>query len=580
MGINEVFSSLKEIFPQVDFRALRAVAIENANDLDAAVNVVLNEVLPIWNSRPAKVQSPTTEVIPEEHQRVGKEVKAQPLPAAEFSDDEDANITGQRVFLHEKSPLLEHTNTLKSSPAAGSTDVENASNTDQTVFTSAAFHEVSAMVDDTDSLQNVLASLDVDQETGRQEQEYVNTGCKEIETHNVDVRLQQFSSGMTANSDHEKEGIVDCSINMPYEWKDFSFSQTDDLVDSLFVGESSIVQLDPHSPEHVLETVQSKEDDCFYDLADDVKESTTNSIWNIDVLEESIEDAKHNKKTLFSAMESVMALMREVELEEKAVDRVTEEAARGGQDIMVKVEELKQMLAHAKDANDMHAGEVYGEKAILATEVRELQCRLLGLSDERDKSLAILDEMRETLEARLAGAAESRKMAENEKLEKEESARKALAEQEAIMEKVVEESKALQQAAEENSKLREFLMDRGHIVDMLQGEISVICQDVKLLKEKFDERLPLSQSVSSSQTSCILASSSSSLKSVASGLLLERVVSVGSSESPKTPERASSVASVDGLSPKCRLENGTVEVNKQALMDDGWEVFDEDLSEH
>lgn len=40
-----------------------------------------------------------------------------------------------------------------------------------------------------------------------------------------------------------------------------------------------------------------------------------------------------------------------------------------------------------------HAGEVYGEKAILATELRELQSRLLSLSDERDKSLCILDEV-------------------------------------------------------------------------------------------------------------------------------------------------------------------------------------------
>lgn len=40
-----------------------------------------------------------------------------------------------------------------------------------------------------------------------------------------------------------------------------------------------------------------------------------------------------------------------------------------------------------------HAGEVYGEKAILATELKELQSRLLGLSDERDRSLAILDEV-------------------------------------------------------------------------------------------------------------------------------------------------------------------------------------------
>lgn len=40
-----------------------------------------------------------------------------------------------------------------------------------------------------------------------------------------------------------------------------------------------------------------------------------------------------------------------------------------------------------------HVGEVYGEKAILATEVRELQSRLLSLSDERVKALAILDEV-------------------------------------------------------------------------------------------------------------------------------------------------------------------------------------------
>jgi len=44
-----------------------------------------------------------------------------------------------------------------------------------------------------------------------------------------------------------------------------------------------------------------------------------------------------------------------------------------------------------------HAGEVYGEKAILATELKELQSRLLSLSDERDKSLAILDEVLCTL---------------------------------------------------------------------------------------------------------------------------------------------------------------------------------------
>ncbi|VVA89815.1 unnamed protein product [Arabis nemorensis] len=239
---------------------------------------------------------------------------------------------------------------------------------------------------------------------------------------------------------------------------------------------------------------------------------------SVEHLEEIIEDAKSNKrselcslvlrsrkadrnKTLLTVMDSVMNLMKEVELQENDAEKLKVEAAMGGLDTLEKVEELKKMLEHAKEANDMHAGEVYGEKSILATELRELENRLLSLSEERNKSLSVLDEMRETLEIRLAAALELKKAAEQEKKEKEDSALKALAEQEAFMEKVAQESKLLQEEAEENSKLREFLMDRGRIVDSLQGEISVICQDVKLLKEKFDKRVSLTESISSQTSS-------------------------------------------------------------------------------
>lgn len=242
--------------------------------------------------------------------------------------------------------------------------------------------------------------------------------------------------------------------------------------------------------------------------------SQSSQIHSIDVLEEIIGDARNNKKTLFMAMDSVISLMRDVELKEQAAEQAKKEAAIGGTHILDKVEELKQMLPHAKEANDMHAGEVYGEKAILATELRELQSRVLSLSIERDKSLAVLDEMRHTLKVRLATAENAIKSAEQEKLEKEKVACKALAEQELIMEKVVQESRILRKQAEDNEKLREFLADRGHFVDMLQGEIAVICQDVRLLKEKFDEHIPLSKSLFSSQTSFILASSNTSFKSL------------------------------------------------------------------
>ncbi|CAM8889415.1 unnamed protein product [Rhodiola kirilowii] len=88
------------------------------------------------------------------------------------------------------------------------------------------------------------------------------------------------------------------------------------------------------------------------------------------------------------------------------------------------------------------------------------------------------------------------------------------------MNNIVQEAKILQLEAEENSKLREFLVDRGRTVDALHGEISVICQDVKSLKSKFDMRVPLSESVSSAETTCILASSSSSSKRSISSLIV------------------------------------------------------------
>lgn len=117
-----------------------------------------------------------------------------------------------------------------------------------------------------------------------------------------------------------------------------------------------------------------------------------------------------------------------------------------------------------------------------------------------------------------------------------------------------------------------------------RGEISVICQDVRHLKEKFDKKLPLSQSLSSSQTSCILASSGSSLKSTAfnsalfclpsndipSDLAYEKGVS------PTTSKEGSRASSVGSLSSES-LEEGGREINySKAFSDDGWDVFDKD----
>lgn len=61
--------------------------------------------------------------------------------------------------------------------------------------------------------------------------------------------------------------------------------------------------------------------------------------------------------------------------------------------------------------------------------------------------------MRQALEVRLAEAENEIKSAEQEKIEKEKAAMKALADQELIMDKVVQESKFLKQQAEDNAKV-------------------------------------------------------------------------------------------------------------------------------
>ncbi|XP_050111076.1 uncharacterized protein LOC126589734 isoform X2 [Malus sylvestris] len=622
MGFNAVFGCLKEVFPQVDFRILRAIAIEHPFDADAAVLDVLTQ-----QKEKGKLLM---------HQQVIKE-SGVPEPGPAAGDDHTSGSS------HGNPTLVKQVDSLQNGPVQSDADTSTGSeavisdvkgmNFDVQVgqqqsasgMTSLSMPEKDAvngtLVDVLPKWKSFYFPVNCDYES------VLHETRDKVESFAVDSSFPEhapnapqcdippeFSSGPLLADDEVESFAVDSSFpehapnapqcdippehapNAPQSDIPPEFSSgpllADDEVESLAV-DSSFPEHAPNAPQCDIrpefssgplladDNLQASgpldhtsEKDCSpREMVDnDIEETATNSVCNIDVLEEIIEDSKHNKKTLFSAMESVISMMREVEVQEKAVDIVQEEASRGGLDIMVKVEELKQMLAHAKDANDMHAGEVFGEKAILATEARELQSRLLNLSDERDKSLAILNEMRGTLEERLDAAAEARRLAEQDKLEKEECARKALAEQEAEMEKVVQESKILQQQAEENSKLREFLMDRGRIVDMLQGEISVICHDVRLLKEKFDERVPLSESVSSSQTSCILASSGSSMKSVAFDLVPERL------ELPKSPEKASPAPSVDGLSPKSILERERTKADQKELIDGGWDVvFDEEL---
>ncbi|CAK7348180.1 unnamed protein product [Dovyalis caffra] len=624
-----------DVFPQVDSRILKAVAIEHSKDADLAVEVVLLEVIPFLSRQSAVPSPPHGE-------------SSLSLPSDEEAEHEKQTGLRHRRVISVKSLGSSSEPRLVAEEDAGKTDLTSDVNDSDSTHQEKSQDQpmvVSADANaDTNQLQGHIESeeLILLGEPQRQ-QDSLQPGSSQILKvvpnalmHEVNAdHAQLYDSQIEVPSSlgncldfsirvgHEQTSLVMPTI-LVQENGELSGGLTDSIStrvgheQTLQVMPTSLVQengelsgslTDSHSqwkhfdcPEDVefdmvIRAKSSQVESCVDDIASSVTNTVVeqtpdsaegglhsdfggisikdsenmNSKQNIkiELLDEIIEAAKDNKRTLFSAMESVMNMMKEVELQERAAEQAKEEAASGGLDILVKVEELKQMLVHAKEANDMHAGEVYGEKAILATEVRELQARLLSLSDERDNALAILDEMHQTLESRLAAAEELRKAAELEKLDKEETARNALAEQEIIMEKVVQESKILQKEVEENAKLREFLMDRGCVVDTLQGEISVICQDVRLLKEKFDHRVPLSKSVSSTQTSCILASSGSSVKSMASDIASE----LGEpSESPKEPSPTCSIHAQSSKSLKAVEKDFAIE---KQLLDDGWDLLEE-----
>ncbi|KAL6516062.1 hypothetical protein OROGR_019367 [Orobanche gracilis] len=573
MGFNEVYQSLQELFPQIDSRALRSVAIEHSKDTDAAVEAVLEEIIPFFIER----STPSSPLDQSSSMAKSSESLSGSILGTQTEDDPLVNKTIGSDGLQNNSNIdfgnqqSFHSDELNESFCYGhqggdiTAELASSEKNDEGMVKkmSADVHPCSGSFTliDLNAVDALQIEVSGDSETvgknlGDRHSEISIKSSYDNNTQHALGMMQHMHMGPehTANLVQEDEDIAGrleiVSGNIENDVTTRTLESSVELVEVPDLHESKLENFDASLSTNI-------PDDGSTSNAT-MSQSTQARV--MDIVEESIDTAKDNKKTLFTAMESVISLMRQVELKEQAVVLAKKEAVVGGNNILDKVEELRRMLQHAKEANDMHAGEVYGEKAILGTELRELQSRLLSLSDERDKSLAILDEMHKTLELRLAAVENEIQSAEQEKLEKEMAARKLLCDQELIMEKVVQESKILKQHAEDNAKLQEFLVDRGRVVDMLQGEIAVICQDVKVLKEKFDEHVPLSKSLFSSQTSFILASSDS----------------LGSSSTDQVEPVSGDLLETrkKGDHEQISEEKGDRD-DRKALLDDGWDLFDE-----
>lgn len=228
-------------------------------------------------------------------------------------------------------------------------------------------------------------------------------------------------------------------------------------------------------------------------------ESSRHNI-NIEDLDKRVYEAKKCKENMRKEIEDIHLLRLKAEQEEAAAQHAKTEAANGGLEIFLKVEEIRQQLSRERAEIEMRAAEIYGEKSVLAMEARELKSRLLETEAEQTKALTVINDIRSTLLARLETAAQERHAAMEETKRKVKNAQELLAIEQASTQKVAHDSRALEAEVEMCKRLRDLLIERGNIIDSLQGEMAVLSEDVVTFKKQVDEGIPLSSSRSLSMS--------------------------------------------------------------------------------
>lgn len=201
-------------------------------------------------------------------------------------------------------------------------------------------------------------------------------------------------------------------------------------------------------------------------------------------LECTIQETRTDIDDVIYLIKEVGDLQVKADQERVAAQNAVIEAGRGGEDLLMKACEVNKQTQKMKQDNVKLSLEIHGEKSVLALEAEELNVRLEKMKEQKEKAVTTLHEIRDTLQSCYDTALEDRKMAEEDRQLKEEKAAKVLEQEEDLMAIIVQETKTLKMEAEACSLLRDFLVDHGSIVDVLQGEINNLCEDVKYLKEQ------------------------------------------------------------------------------------------------
>uniref|UniRef100_A0A8I6WHP8 CUE domain-containing protein n=2 Tax=Hordeum vulgare subsp. vulgare TaxID=112509 RepID=A0A8I6WHP8_HORVV len=204
--------------------------------------------------------------------------------------------------------------------------------------------------------------------------------------------------------------------------------------------------------------------------------------FHITEINKNISDITKSKELLSCLYESTIMKMKEVELQEEKSRLAKQNADKAHQNFLAMAEHFNQLIENSKESNDKQAQVVCEENCSLVALTQNLQSKLTKLAAQRNEALAAVQEIKFQLDARLATSMEEEATAREQIIQEDKLALLVRKEKEATMGSIMEESRKLQKEAEENILLREQLLDRGHIIDIMQGEISSIHARVSKLK--------------------------------------------------------------------------------------------------
>ncbi|KAF3330753.1 hypothetical protein FCM35_KLT04107 [Carex littledalei] len=501
MAFKTVFYALQDVFPQVDLRILKAVASKYSSDINSAVEFVLSDVLPaVSESKPTETYYP----LPPKFDDVD-----QTYPTFE-TEGKGSSSVNQMGFL--PYPTIENYNPfLEDVPSSSYVAQPSSLSSSESSLSSTA----SSMKQ---SMEKSTYAESSNSQYGSNLYPHENTFNVSVNSANYDatkdlIQLEDYSelpyqplnNYAALNSDSMTNSTTDIDPNV----MDYAMTDTGYKSCSMYENE------EPKSEKKDEVSVKVREEKVPLLLKDTFEESATSDVPIIsdeethsegeakesksksefEAIDELIDHVTKSKEILSSAMQATISKIKEVELQQENAKLSREEAAKADEKLTEMVEGLDNVIKTAKETNDEHARQVKEEKSLLAREAEELHSRLLNLSSEKDEYESIVNEVNDTLDAQLVIAREENAGAQKVIAEKEEKYLKIRAEKESTLEEMKKESLVLKNEAEENSMLREFLLECGRKVDALQGEISTIKEEVNTLKEQVNKYKELNTAV-------------------------------------------------------------------------------------